>query len=248
MFSQTAGMHLPIEGCQIMKKVKQHFETEANDFDRTILTLIPYYTTMIRALIEGIHFDRSLPLRVIDLGCGTGTVAAKVLEKFPNAHVTCMDLAENMIAAARERLEHYPHVDFIVGDFQHHTFASNYDVAVSSLALHHLETDNDKLSFYRQIFESLNPGGIFYNADVVLASSEFLEGVNIQEWRKFMSRSISEAEITGKWIPMAEEEDHPSRLIDQLRWFAEIGFIDIDVIWKYFGFAVYGGTRPVHAC
>jgi tRNA (cmo5U34)-methyltransferase len=224
-------------------KIKRHFEGEAQEFDRIILTLIPHYATMVRALVEAIPFARSMALRVIDLGCGTGAVAAQILESFPNAQVTCLDLAENMIAIARARLAHFPLVDYVAADFRAFDFCAKYDVVVSSLALHHLVTDEDKQNFYRRIYESLTSGGVFYNADVVLASNDFLQAVYMNEWRRFMGKKVPEDEIEGKWIPKYQEEDRPAKLIDQLKWMEGIGFADVDVLWKYYNFAVYGGVR-----
>jgi tRNA (cmo5U34)-methyltransferase len=226
-----------------MDRIKQHFEEEAQEFDRIILTLIPHYPTMVQALVQAIPFERSMPVQVIDLGCGTGMAAAKILEYFPNAQVTCLDLAENMIAYARARLASYPRVKCAVADFRAFEFADKYDVVLSSLALHHLVTGVDKRDFYHRIYESLNPGGVFYNADVVLASNDYLQGIYMNEWRRFMRKSISDAEIESKWIPKYQEEDRPATLISQLAWMLEIGFVDVDVIWKYFNFAVYGGTK-----
>ncbi len=40
-----------------------------------------------------------------------------------------------------------------------------------------------------------------------------------------------------------KEEDHSAKLIDQLAWMTEIGFVDVYVIWKYYNLAAYGGTR-----
>jgi tRNA (cmo5U34)-methyltransferase len=31
--------------------------------------------------------------------------------------------------------------------------------------------------------------------------------------------------------------------MEQLTWLAESGFTDIDVLWKYYNFAVYGGRK-----
>ena len=227
----------------IMNRIRNHFETEAQEFDDIILRLIPHYPVMLRALVDAIPFERSKPVRAIDLGCGTGALAALILEAFPHARVTCVDLAENMIAAAKTRLARYPSVEYIVADFYSFDFRDKYDGIVSSLALHHLLTDNDKQDFYRRIYESLNPGGVFYNADIVLASGRHLQSLYLSEWRKFMNRTVSKKEIEGKWIPKYEEEDRPAKLVDQLAWLLETGFIDVDVIWKYFNFAVYGGIR-----
>jgi len=226
-----------------MDEVKDHFEDEATEFDRIILALIPHYQTMIRVLVDAVPFSRSEPIRVMDLGCGTGTVAAQVLDVFPNARITCLDVAENMIAIARTKLAAHPQVNFIAADFSDLEFCGEHDAIISSLALHHLATDGDKQKVYRRIYGSLTPGGVFYNADVVLATNDFLQALCMKAWRRFMGYSLSIDEIEGKWIPKYNEEDRPAKLLDQLAWMTEIGFVDVDVLWKYYNFAVYGGVR-----
>jgi tRNA (cmo5U34)-methyltransferase len=58
-----------------------------------------------------------------------------------------------------------------------------------------------------------------------------------------MGRTVSKEEIEHKWVPKYQAEDRPEKLMDQLEWMAEIGFADVDVLWKYYNFAVYGGVR-----
>jgi tRNA (cmo5U34)-methyltransferase len=225
----------------MVDEIKRHFEEEAQDFDRIILTLIPGYPQMVEALVAAMPFDTDAPIRVIDLGCGTGTLSQAVLDAFPNAHVTCLDLAENMIAMAHSKLARYPRVHFIAGDLA--AFEGEYDAVISSLALHHLATDEDKKHFYQRVYARLRPGGVFYNGDVVLASSHILQAMYMRQWRAFMRRSISDEEIEGKWIPKYQAEDRPAKLLDQLAWLKGIGFADVDVLWKRYNFAVYGGAR-----
>jgi tRNA (cmo5U34)-methyltransferase len=144
-----------------MDEIKQHFEEEAKDFDRIILTLIPDYQRMVDALVAAIPFASTAAVRVIDLGCGTGTVAQRILAAFPNAEVTCLDVAENMVTMAQTKLARYPHVRWLVGDFEAFDAGGTYDAVVSSLALHHLVTDDDKRRFYRRIYNALDAGGVF---------------------------------------------------------------------------------------
>jgi tRNA (cmo5U34)-methyltransferase len=226
-----------------MNKVNDHFENEAPEFDSIILKLIPHYPAMFRALVDAMPFDKSATLRIIDLGCGTGTISAQIMEAFPNAQITCLDLSNNMIAMAQAKLARYPLINYIVADFEAYDFSGKYDAVVSSLALHHLATDETKRNFYHRIYECLNSRGVFFNADVVLGANEFLQSMYLKEWRAFMRRSISSDEIEGKWMPKYQEEDHPAKLTNHLAWLAEIGFSDVDVIWKYFNFAVFGGVR-----
>jgi tRNA (cmo5U34)-methyltransferase len=227
-----------------MDKVKEHFQEEASEFDRIIVTLIPEYSQMLEALVSAVPFETNASVSVIDLGCGTGTIAKHLLERFPNARVTCLDLAENMIKMAQAKLADRAGVRYLVGDFSAIDSGESYDAVVSSLALHHIPSDSDKREFYRGIYSCLRPGGVFYNADVVLGSSNFLQALYMRQWRAFMSRGMPEREIDSKWIPKYEAEDRPAKLMDQMTWLAEIGFADVDVIWKYYNFAVYGGRRP----
>jgi hypothetical protein len=65
----------------------------------------------------------------------------------------------------------------------------------------------------------------------------------MDQWRAFMRRNLSDQEIEEKWIAKYRVEDHPARLIDQLAWLTAIGFADVDVTWKHYNFAVYGGVK-----
>ena len=93
-----------------MNQVRKHFEAEAKVFDSIIIKLIPYYNQMIDALTDSIHFDNDSPIRIIDLGCGTGTVAKRISEKFPNSKIVCLDIASNMIDIAKNKLSEHKDV------------------------------------------------------------------------------------------------------------------------------------------
>lgn len=227
-----------------METVKKHFESEAKEFDKIILQLIPHYVEMIDGMVASIPFDRSGDINVIDLGCGTGTISNQIKEKFPRATITCLDLAENMIEISKHKLIDFSGIRYQVGDFRNYKFDDTYDVVVSSLALHHLVTDDDKIEFYRKIYKSLRPNGVFYNADVILGSNEKLQETYMEKWKSFMKQYVSEEEIDNKWLPKYREEDRPAKLMDQITWLVELGFVNTDVIWKYYNFAVYGGHKP----
>ena len=225
-----------------METIKKHFESEAKEFDEIILRLIPHYEEMIDGMVASIPVENS-KINVIDLGCGTGTISKKIKSKFPAASITCLDLAENMIEMSKLKLAAYSDVRFQVGDFSNYEFDDTYDVVVSSLALHHLITDEDKIKFYRKIYESLRPKGVFLNADVVLGSCVQVQESYMEKWRSFMKKHVSEEEIENRWLPQYREEDRPAKLMAQMTWLKDIGFNKTDVIWKYYNFAVYGGFK-----
>lgn len=228
-----------------LKNVKEHFEEEAEEFDNTVLKLIPSYNDMINSMISAIPYANSEKFKVLDLGCGTGNISKGIKEMFPMSRIDCIDIAANMIEMAKIKLENFEDIEFYQGDFSDFDFDENYDVVVSSLALHHIRTDEDKKKFYRRIYGSLRSGGIFLNSDVVLGSNERLNQLYRKKWIDFMLQNVPEKEVKEKWLPKQLEEDFPAPLTHHLKWLDETGFKSVDIVWKYYGLAVYCGTRPL---
>lgn len=230
----------PGEGSE---RVRRHFDREARTFDALIRRLVPGYAEMLEALVGVLPFARGRALEVLDLGCGTGTIGGLVLEVWPRACVTCVDISERMLEVARAKLEACSCARFHAADFARYALDRRYDAVLSSLAIHHLRTGAEKRALFRRIRASLRPGGVFWNADVVRASEPHLDRVSLEAWVEFMRRSVSEREIRRKWLPTHRREDRPAVLVDQLAWLRRAGFSGVDVIWRSYGFAVYGGTR-----
>jgi ubiquinone/menaquinone biosynthesis C-methylase UbiE len=95
-----------------------------------------YEDVATEALIRNGQFDRASG--VLELGCGTGRFAERLLEKHlpPNARYIGVDISETMVALAKERLVRFgsraelrltegsPQLDFETGAFDR--FVSNY--------------------------------------------------------------------------------------------------------------------------
>jgi len=222
-----------------MEKVRSHFDKEAQEFDGIIKNLIPYYDQMVEAIVSTIPFENSSNIEVLDLGCGTGTVSRAVRDAYPKANLTCLDISVNMLQMARVKLADITEVKFINSDFYHFDFDKKYDAIVSSLALHHLATSKDKLEIYKKINSSLKNEGILINADIVLASTAILQKRYMEYWKRFMCMNVSSDDIENKWIPKYYEEDRPISMVEHIDMLKEVGFDSVDVVWKYYNFAVY---------
>jgi tRNA (cmo5U34)-methyltransferase len=98
-----------------LRKIKDHFEREAAVFDRMFFKVMPRYREMIEAVIGAFPFKKGYRPKVIDLGCGTGNLAEKITGVYPGAEVTCLDMAENMLNAARAKLKGRKNVKFWLG-------------------------------------------------------------------------------------------------------------------------------------
>ncbi|MTD42277.1 methyltransferase domain-containing protein [Erwinia sp. CPCC 100877] len=223
------------------QQIQAHFDQEAAEFDATIQKIIPYYDQLIEALVASIPFQKAQSFSVIDLGCGTGTVAQAIQQAYPHAELTCVDLSQEMLTLAKHKLG--PDINCLACSFEELTFDQTYDVAVSSLALHHLDNLAGHRQFYQKLYQALNPGGLFINADVVKAGNPQLQAVFMEKWIAFMQQQISMQEIQERWLKSHFEEDRPVALISELQILEEIGFQNVDVVYKYYNYAVYLGQK-----
>jgi tRNA (cmo5U34)-methyltransferase len=230
-----------VKGLKRQQQIQAHFDQEAAEFDAIIQKIIPYYNQLIEAVIASIPFSKEQSFSVIDLGCGTGTLAQAIRQVYPYVELTCVDLSREMLKLAKYKLG--SGIKCFACSFEELTFDQTYDVAVSSLALHHLDPTSGHRHFYQKLYQALNPGGLFINADVIKTEDPQLQAAFMEKWIAYMQRKISRQEIQERWLKSHFEEDRPVPLMGELQLLKEIGFQSIDVVYKYYNYAVYLGRK-----
>lgn len=179
-------------------------------------------------------------MRVLDLGAGTGMLSAVVGSAFPAAELTLFDFSPRMLEQAHDLLG--DRISTVTGDMYEGIPAGPWDAVISALAIHHM-TDEGKLDVYNRAFRELRPDGIFVNAEHVLAETPDLQE-HYAEWHRTQAfeKGLTEAE----WIDTVERmsHDHLTPLSTQIAWLEEIGFTDVDCLFKDHGFAVIFGRKP----
>lgn len=100
-----------------------------------------------------------------------------------------------------------------------------------------------KLEFYKKIYVALTDGGAFINIDVVLGCDDAIQNVYMDKWKEFMLRNMPEDEVNHKWLPNYYAEDRPTQLTAHLDMLKTCGFSCMDVIYKYYNYAVYMGKK-----
>jgi trans-aconitate 2-methyltransferase len=95
---------------------------------------------------------------VLDVGCGTGRLTGKLLDRLPRGRAVAIDQSANMLETARQHLaSHSGHVVFACADAAALPFAEVAD-AVFSTATFHWVPDHDRL--FASLFTALKPGGL----------------------------------------------------------------------------------------
>jgi len=104
--------------------------------------------------------------RVLDLACGTGTMAAMIKSRYPGALVYALDGDPQILALARDKTRKAGlDVEFTEGLSFSMPYPSNeFDVVFSSLFFHHLKPA-DKSRTMAEVRRVLKPGGRFHLCD-----------------------------------------------------------------------------------
>jgi ubiquinone/menaquinone biosynthesis C-methylase UbiE len=91
--------------------------------------------------------------RVLDVGCGTGAVAAAARARFPTARVVGVDLSPRMLELARRKLG--AGAWLVVGEAERLPFRSGaFDAAVSASALHYWKKPLAALAEIRRVLRA----------------------------------------------------------------------------------------------
>jgi len=112
--------------------------------------------------------------RVLDLGTGDGRLLALLKQGRPGIVGVGVDFSEVMLDAARERFAGDQRVELVQHDLSEPLPAlGRFDAVISSFAIHHLEHDR-KRSLYGEVFDLLEPGGVFANFEHVASPTHRL--------------------------------------------------------------------------
>src|SRR4051812_15056583 len=152
--------------------VTRTFDAQAASYDAPRRRLIPPFDAFYGTAVEALALLGRAPERVLDLGAGTGLLAARVAEAYPDAQIVLVDGAPAMLEQARVRLGE--RTEHRVADLADPLPEGPFDAVVSALAIHHLD-DAAKQDLFRRVKEALPPGGVFVNAEQVAAPTPCFE-------------------------------------------------------------------------
>ncbi|MEW2399659.1 class I SAM-dependent methyltransferase [Streptomyces sp. NPDC046862] len=123
--------------------------------------------TVIADVVEHVTADRERPL-LLDLGCGPGSLAARLAARLPDAEIVAADMDPLLLELGRT---HHPYaaryVEAVIGDdgwTDTLGLRRPLDAAVSTTALHYL-SEPTLLGTYRRLASLLRPGGVVVNGD-----------------------------------------------------------------------------------
>ena len=203
--------------------------------------LVPCFDAFYGAAVRALELAAPGPLgAVLDLGTGTGALAALIADAQPEAQLTLLDGAPAMVAAAAATLG--PRATAALAqDFAAPLPPGPFDAVASALAIHHLD-DAGKASLYARVHAALRPGGAFVNAEQVLGATPALDAL-LWRWHEREARALGATD--AEWGAAVERMRHDrcATAEKNLELLRDAGFEDVAVHFADGRFAVLAGRR-----
>jgi tRNA (cmo5U34)-methyltransferase len=218
------------------------FDEISRKYDDQRKKLIPCFEDFYGTAVSLAALTANSPT-ILDLGAGTGLMSSLLLKKYPRARITLIDISEGMLDIAKIRFQGNPNISFIAADYSNYDYTEHYDLVVSSLSIHHLE-DAEKKGLYQKIYSIMHDNSIFINADQVLGRTPYIEQTYTSDWRnKVEASGLSQDELSSAYLRM--KLDKMATLDQQLNWLNEIGFADVDCVYKYYNFSIMFARKAI---
>ena len=215
-----------------------HLGIKFGAYDATIASLIPHYRELIHAAAAAVDAVAPTSPAVVDLGTGSGALAAEILKVRPKARLIGIDTDADLLAAARRRLR--GRIDTIHDNFERARIP-RCDVVSASFALHHVDTGRKKGALYRRCFTSLRDAGTFVSADCFLSSSAKLRQRHRQAWLDHLQKKYTKKKAE-QFLRTWAKEDVYFTLDRELELLKDAGF-STEVTWRQDSFAVVVGLK-----
>jgi tRNA (cmo5U34)-methyltransferase len=164
------------------------------------------------------------PLHILDLGCGTGFEIGALLQRVPNAAITGVDLATDMLELLRKKYTaHMNQITLVTDSYLTMPFGRQaYDHVISAMSLHHILRDT-KRELYTKIHAALKPGGKYIEGDSVIPVG--MEGQFLAEYHR-EAASVPPAKDGHYHI------DIPFSMDTQRSLLLEAGFRNFELVWQ----------------
>lgn len=211
--------------------VAAHLGIDLAEYDARIRTFIPEYDAMLQAAVDAIPRGTRV---IVDLGTGTGALAAGCLTRAPRARIVGIDSDRAILAMAARRLQ--SRATFTCRSFLRTPLPSPCDAVVASFALHHVRTRTAKARLYRRLRGALGPRGVFVTVDCHPSIDRAAASEQREAWVSHLRRSYS-AHEADKLLEAWSVEDVYVPLEAEIRLMERAGFT-VSTQWRRGAFAV----------
>ncbi|WP_320778897.1 class I SAM-dependent methyltransferase [Streptomyces sp. CRN 30] len=183
-----------------------------DSWDRQQEWYMPDREDRFRIMLDMVEALAGPAPRVLDLACGTGSITARLLDRFPEATSTGVDLDPALLAIAEGTFAGDGRVSLVTADLKDPRWPAalpydSYDAVLTATALHWLHSE-PLAALYGQVAELVRDGGVFMNADHMIdeATPRINAAERAQRHAQMETAKANGALDWSEWWQLAAED------------------------------------------
>ena len=198
-------------------------------YDENIVSTLPYYREYHNQIIDLVKAMGTKDINWLDTGCGTGTLASRVLDSRDDVKFTLCDPSEQMLEISKDKLNGHDIRVFNIAS-QMMTFDSEFDVVTAVQSHHYLKPDERKTAV-ENCFRALKDNGVFITFENIRMTTEDSDKIALKRWENFLSDHLKDPDIVKMHIDRRGVEVFPITIEEHIKLLREAGFKSVDVLW-----------------
>ncbi len=198
-------------------------------YDDKIVNVLPYYKEYHGQIIDLVKKMGFKEPDWLDTGCGTGTLARRVLEDRSDVKFTLCDPSEKMLAEAREKLNGRD-IRFLNISSQQIMFESEFDV-VTAVQCHHYLQREDRKDAVEKCCRALRENGVFITFENIRMTTAESDAIALSRWAQFLADHGNSEEDVQMHLNRRGIEVFPITIEEHIKLLRECGFRSVDLIW-----------------
>ena len=182
---------------------------------------------------------------LLDIGCGAGNYALKLLQLLPDLNVTLVDLSWPMLDRAAERVGEVTSGEIVTiqSDIREMDLGvEEYDIILAAAVFHHLRGDEEWERVFARCHAALKPGGSLWISDLIEHSSAAVRDLMWARYGDYLAE-LEDAAYRDHVFATIAQEDSPRPLLYQIDLLQRVGFCEIDILHKNGPYAAFGAVK-----
>jgi tRNA (cmo5U34)-methyltransferase len=182
---------------------------------------------------------------VLDVGCGGGNYALKLLQHLPGLNVTLLDLGELLLKRAMERVSAATsgQVVALQGDIRAVNLGDErFDIILAGAVLHHLRAKAEWQAVFAKLHAALRPRGSLWISDLVEHAAPAIQAIMTARYGAYLVQLGGE-EFRDRVFAEIAAQDTPRPLVFQIDLLRKVGFSAVEVLHKNGCFATFGAVK-----
>ena len=129
---------------KLIKKINQYFhDIEVSSFSKRHEVRMENESTLYREFFRDFFTENQRPIKILDVGSGTGLVARAIMDN--DYRFICTDISYNMLSTLKRNLnfDHRDRFSYVSCDVEYFPFAAGiFDLITCNAAMHHFPSIN----------------------------------------------------------------------------------------------------------